>query len=290
MMAACAGLWQCRGMKRFSIPALMAGLWALAWSPACTAQPPAGERPILYRAQAVGRFPHSTEAFTQGLFFADGVLYETTGKVGASRIRRLNLKTGQAVAETALPRDVFGEGSTAVGDRILTLTWRSGMGFVHDRETLKLEARFALEGEGWGLAYDPESDRLILSDGSAHLRFLDPESFEEKGRVEVTFRGQPLIHLNELEWIDGEVWANVWQQDAIARIDPESGAVTGVVDVSGLFPQGERVNPVDDVPNGIAYEARTGRLFVTGKNWPFLYEIEVAPAGAGRAAGRSEGR
>ena len=229
----------------------------------------------VYDARAVRSFPHDTRAFTQGLFFADGALFESTGKRGASVIRRLDLRDGSAVAEVRLPDEVFGEGATVVDDRIVSLSWRAGLGFVHDAETLERLGTFPLAGEGWGLAYDAGGDRLILSDGTPRLRFLDPSTYEETGGVDVTLQGRALPRLNELEVIGSEVWANVWQQDFVVRIDPDTGVVTGVIDVSGLFPAEERADPRDDVPNGIAYEEGSGRLFMTGKRWPAVFEVEL---------------
>ena len=261
---------------------------ARAAEPAAPAAPePAAERaydapteqPAFYGLRVVRTYPHDRASFTQGLFFADGALFESTGKRGASRIRRLDLRTGDALAEVSLPDEVFGEGATVVGDRIVSLSWREGLGFVHDLATLEQEGTFPLEGEGWGLAYDEVAERLILSDGTDTLRFLNPETFEETGSVAVTLGDRPLPQLNELEWVDGEVWANVWQQEAIVRIDPETGAVRGVVDVSGLYPPQDRADPRDDVPNGIAYEPRSGRLFLTGKRWPQIFEVELDPRG-----------
>ncbi len=242
------------------------------------APPPraAAEAPIrVYDAVPVRRFPHERTAFTQGLFFADGALFESTGKRGASRIRRIDLRTGRAAREVALPDEVFGEGATAVDDRIVSLSWRAGRGFVHDLETLEREAEFPINGEGWGLAYDPEADRLVLSDGTPRLRFLDPDTYEETGEMLVTLRGEPVPLLNELEWVEGEIFANVWQQEAIVRIDPETGRVGGLIDVSALYPAAMREDPRDDVANGIAYEPGSGRLFLTGKRWPTLFEVEL---------------
>lgn len=239
----------------------------------------------VYDARVLRSYPHDTRAFTQGLFFADGVLYESTGQRGASVIRRLDLPGGGATAEVRLPDEVFGEGAAAVGDRIVSLTWQAGIGFVHDLETLALEGTFPVAGEGWGLAYDEAEDRLVLSDGTSQLRFLDPDTYEEAGGVEVTLDGRPLPRLNELEWLPAEggkparLLANVWQQDAIVEIDLDTGAVTGLIDVSALFPAGRRARPRDDVPNGVAYEPRSGRLFVTGKRWPELFEVELVPRG-----------
>ena len=242
--------------------------------------PPAA--PVIYDAVIVAEYPHDEDAFTQGLFVADGALYESTGKRGASRLRRLDLRSGEAVAEARLPDAVFGEGSTVIGDRVIVLSWRAGRGFVHDLGTLAQEATFDLAGEGWGLAYDPEGDRLIVSDGTSTLRFLDPDTYAQTGARRVTLNGRPLPRLNELEWVPGgagagggRLLANVWQQDFVVRIDPETGAVDGVIDVSSLFPADRRRDPVDDVPNGIAYDPETDRLYLTGKRWPALFEVEL---------------
>lgn len=250
--------------------------------PDVTVPSPASQIQI-YDVRVVRTFPHDPSAFTQGLFFADGALYESTGQRGASVIRRVDLRDGSASAEVGLPDEVFGEGATVVGDRIVSLSWRAGLGFVHDLATLEREGTFPVEGEGWGLTYDEARDRLILSDGTDRLRFLDPDTYEEIGEVRVTMRGQPLPRLNELECLplpDGcRLLANVWQQDVIAEIALETGAVTGLIDVSGLFPPERRAEPFNEVPNGIAYEPRTERLFLTGKRWPQLFEVQVVPRG-----------
>ena len=231
--------------------------------------------PTIYDAVIVNRYPHDTDAFTQGLFFAGGALHESTGQYGQSTIRRLNMQTGAALAVAALPDEIFGEGAVAIGDRIISLSWRAGRGFIHDLKTLERIGAFEFAGEGWGLTYD--GDRLILSDGTDRLRFLDPESFAETGSLAVTLNGRPVMRINELEWIEGEVWANIWMEDAIIRIDPKTGRVTGVIDVSHLFPVALRANPRDDVPNGIAYEPTSRRLFLTGKRWPQLFEVRLQP-------------
>lgn len=233
--------------------------------------------PEVFDVEVVNTYPHETDAFTQGLLFADGVLIESTGLEGESRLRKLSIRTGRPTQEIKLPDEVFGEGTALVGDRLVTLTYRAGEGYVFDLETLEQTGAFAYTGEGWGLTYDGE--RLIMSDGSSFLRFLDPDTFEETGRLQVTLSGQPLRRINELEYIDGQVWANVFVQDWLVRIDPETGVVTAVADLSQLFPRAERNEPLRDVLNGIAYEEQSGRLFVTGKNWPTLFEVKLTPRG-----------
>lgn len=233
------------------------------------------EKPEIFTYRVINEFPHPENNFTQGLFIHDGVLYETTGHIGQSRLIRHDVLGSAEPKEVPLPGRVFGEGSVAVGERIISLTWRAGIGHVHNLQTLEVMDRFAIDGEGWGLTYD--GTRLIMSDGTARLRFLDPDSFEEQGAVTVRIDGKPLYKLNELEYIDGLVWANIWQEEAIVKIDPATGAVRAVIDMRGLMPVG--MNPRDDVLNGIAWDPAAERLFVTGKNWPKLFEIELVPAG-----------
>lgn len=233
------------------------------------------DEPTFYGYRVVSEYPHDKTAFTQGLFFEGGVLYESTGQYGTSGLRKTALETGETLKSIALSKRLFGEGSVALGGKIFMLTWRSGEGFVFDAQTLERQKRFRYEGEGWGLTHD--GARLIMSDGTSELRFLDPESLEETGRLPITFRGRPLANINELEWVKGEIFANVWQSDAVVRIDPATGAVTGVIDMRGLLSDEERTAGAD-VLNGIAYDANTDRLFVTGKYWPTLFEIEVVKA------------
>jgi len=216
-------------------------------------------------------FPHDPGAFTQGLSFYDGNLYEGTGQYGASTLRRVDLATGTVLLERQLEETLFGEGIALVGDRILQLTYLSRQGFAYRRDNFELLAEFTYPTEGWGLAYDGQ--RLLMSDGTATLYFRDPETFAETGRVVVRYDGQELLNLNELEMVDGEVWANVWQTDLIARIDPGTGEVTGWIDLSGLLTSQEQARA--DVLNGIAYDAAGQRIFVTGKYWPWLFEIDL---------------
>jgi glutaminyl-peptide cyclotransferase len=219
-------------------------------------------------------YPHDPGAFTQGLFFRAGQLYETTGITGRSTLRRVDLKSGKVLQQAALPKEVFGEGSTAVGENILGLTWQSKTGYVFDAKTFAMKARFPYEGEGWGLASDAKN--VYMSDGSASIRVLDPGSLKEVRRVQVTADGKPIDSLNELEIVDGELYANVWGTDVIARIDPASGKVTGWIDLTNLLPREKRgTNSLDAVLNGIAYDGKHRKLYVTGKLWPKLFEIEL---------------
>ncbi len=247
-------------------------IWPLlAWA-FVTSAANANEEPAFYGYRIVNEYPHDRTAFTQGLFFEDGALYESTGHYGASRLQKAQLETGETLKSVSLSDSFFGEGAVAWAGDIIVLTWRSGKGFVFDQETFVQERTFSYAGEGWGLTHD--GARLIMSDGTSTLRFLDPETLEETSRLDVTFRGKPLPNLNELEWIDGEIFANVWRSDAIVRIDPETGVVAGVVDMRGLLSDEDRAAGAD-VLNGIAYDAERGRLFVTGKYWPTLFEIEL---------------
>jgi glutamine cyclotransferase len=219
-------------------------------------------------------YPHDPQAFTQGLFFRDGQLYETTGISGRSSLRRVELKSGKVLQKAELPKEVFGEGSTAVGENILGLTWQSKTGYVFDAKTFAMKAKFPYEGEGWGLASDAKN--VYMSDGSASIRVLDPITLKEVRRVQVTAEGKPIDSLNELEIVDGELYANVWGTDVIARIDPASGKVTGWIDLTNLLPREKRgTSSVDAVLNGIAYDGKHRKLYVTGKLWPKLFEIEL---------------
>jgi glutamine cyclotransferase len=224
--------------------------------------------------EVVNSYPHDTGAFTQGLLLRDGFIYESTGLQGQSSVRKVVLETGAVIQQRSVAAEHFAEGMVDWDDRLIQLTWRSKQGFVYDLATFEPRRVFGYDGEGWGLARD--DTRLIMSDGTSTLRFLDPETLTESGRIDVTFDGQPLPQLNELEYVKGEVYANVWPTDFIAIIDPETGRTTGRVDLRGLLPADERKRPVD-VLNGIAYDATKDRLFVTGKLWPRLYEIRLKP-------------
>ena len=222
--------------------------------------------------QVVRTYPHDDQAFTQGLFYRDGRLVESTGRY-PSDIRIVRLEDGVVLKKRQLDTAYFGEGVVDVGDRIVSLTWRNHIGFIWDGDDLTPVSAFSYPGEGWALTRDDQ--RLIMSDGTAQLRFLDPVTLTESGRLTVTADGVPVDKLNELEWVDGEIYANIWQTDRIARIDPATGHVLAWIDLTGLFPVSERRDPADDVANGIAWDAWGKRLFVTGKNWPSLFEIRV---------------
>lgn len=229
-----------------------------------------GGATAIYGYRIVNTYPHDARAFTQGFAFHDGALIEGTGIRGQSSLRRVELETGKVVELRRLPKELFGEGVAVFGDRIAQLTWQAGRGLVYDLQSLRFKEEFSYRGEGWGLTFDGES--LIMSDGSAKLYFLEPDTYQRTGEVEVRDGNQTVHRLNELEFVNGEIWANVWQTERIVRIDPKSGRVTGWIDLSGLKPSGGA-----DVLNGIAYDAGSERLFVTGKLWPHVYEIELAP-------------
>ena len=233
-------------------------------SPAPTDRPPDNT----YRV--IQTYPHDPNAFTEGLVFHEGVLFEGTGLVGESTLRRVELESGAVFERLSLPPEQFGEGIAIYTDRILQLAPSSGTGFIYDLASLRLLGTFSYSGDGWGLTHDGQ--RLILSDGTSSLRFLDPASFAEVGQLAVTDRGQPVGGLNELEFVEGEIFANIWPTDRVARISLETGQVVGWIDLAGILPEESR-SPGVDVLNGIAYDPEQGRLFVTGKRWPTLFEI-----------------
>ena len=229
----------------------------------------ADEVPV-YKIEVVNTWPHDAAAFTQGLTWYQGNLYEGTGRNGQSSLRMVDLETGELLKRQNLAQRFFGEGIAIIDERVYQLTWQSHMGFVYDLDSFEQQKTFFLAGEGWGITYG--NDALIVSDGSAFLRFLDPETLQQESRVQVTLNGNPVQSLNELEFINGEVWANVWYQDVIVRIDPQTGNVNSIVDLSGLYPQRKSR---DEVLNGIAWDEEGQRLFVTGKLWSSLFEITV---------------
>lgn len=244
------------------LAALLCGACAcVVWALARERTPP---------VHVVRAYSHDAKAYTQGLVFENGFLYEGTGKYGESTLRKVELETGRVVQSRSLDRRHFGEGIAIVDNQIIQLTWRSHIGIVYDKETFKEIRRFQYAGEGWGITYD--GTHLIISDGSSTLRFLDPQTFKEVRRVLVQHQGRRLDQLNELEYMRGEILANVWYKDYIARISPQTGRVIGWIDLRRLYPNRR---DREAVMNGIAYDAENDRLFVTGKNWPRLFEIRV---------------
>lgn len=258
---------------------IMASLLCAAVSSAAAAAP-SRRRPDRYRVVHV--FPHDSGAFTQGLVYADGHLYESTGLNGRSSLRMVDVQTGRVLQKHDLPAQYFGEGLTSWENHLVQLTWKSGTAFVYDRFSFALRRTAHYPWEGWGLTQD--GNNLILSDGSSVLRFIDPQSFREVRRISVRDAGgRPLLNLNELEYVRGEIYANVWQTDWIVRISPRDGKVLGWLDLSGLMDKSQLSDP-DAVLNGIAYDAKWDRLFVTGKLWPKLFEIKLTPGATTRTA------
>ena len=236
-----------------------------------SARPPSGP---VDTYQIVHMYPHDSKAFTQGLIYVDGHLYESTGLNGRSSLRMVDLSTGKILQNYDVPTEYFGEGLTDWGSTLIQLTWKAHKGFVYDRFSFSLLRTFPYEGEGWGLTHD--KTQLIMSDGTSYLRFLDPKSFRETARIRVTDEaGRPVENLNELEYVHGEIYANIWQTDKIVRISPRTGKILGWIDLSGIIDKRE-LESSDAVLNGIAYDSNGDRLFVTGKLWPKLFEIKVA--------------
>lgn len=227
-----------------------------------------------YDYEIINVYPHDPNAFTEGLLFREGFLFESTGLNGHSTLRKVRLETGEIVDQRIVDSPYFAEGLTDWGDSLVQLTWRSGTGFIYDLRTFALIRTFRYPGEAMGLAR--HGDYLVMSDGTSVLRFLDAETLLETGRINVTESGTPIVNLNELEFVQGKIFANVWQTDEIVIIDPEGGAVTGRIDLRGLLTSADRI-PSVDVLNGIAYDPERDRLFVTGKLWPKLFEIRLRP-------------
>jgi glutaminyl-peptide cyclotransferase len=255
--------------------AMLMALFA-SWSGlggAAVTQVPAGLPMFGY--QVVGSYPHDPQAFTQGLQYVDGVFYEGTGLHGRSSIRKVKIETGEVLQKRDLSAEHFGEGITVWRDELVELTWQSHVAFVYDKATFAPKKRYSYPGEGWGLTFDGAN--LIMSDGSDELRVLDPATFVERRRIKVTVGGEPLRQLNELEAVKGEIFANIWMTDYVARIAPATGRVTGYIDLRGLLSAAERARVDADggVLNGIAYDAEHDRLFVTGKLWPKVFEIKL---------------
>src|SRR5438093_4413244 len=230
--------------------------------------------PVEYSYEIVHTYPHDPAAFTQGLYFRDGFVYEGTGGRGRSTIRQTKLETGEVIRQQTVPAEHFGEGITIRNSELIELTWRSQVAFVYDVDTFALRRTVSVAGEGWGLTHDAIG--LIMSDGTDTLRFLDPDTFVERRVLQVVDASGPLRGLNELEMVKGEIFANVFKSDSIARIDPATGRVKGWIDCTGLLPPSER-SSIEAVMNGIAYDREGDRLFVTGKFWPKLFELRVIP-------------
>jgi glutamine cyclotransferase len=239
--------------------------------------PPSTPVAVTVRAKAapftiVKSFPHDRTAFTQGLLWHDGALYESTGLEGKSTIRRVDLASGKVLQQQRQTDEIFSEGLALTGNKLIQISWKNQRAFVYDLKTFEKLGEWSYQGEGWGLTSDGHD--LIMSDGSQFLTWRDPQTFEEKKRVAVTLDGKPLRNLNELEWINGEVWANVWQTDYIARIDPQTGVVKSYLDCRNLLGANLRQGG-EDVLNGIAYDPQSKRIFITGKLWPRLFEIKL---------------
>ncbi len=233
-----------------------------------------------YGYEITHTYPHDTAAFTEGLFYLNGFLYESTGLEQHSSIRRVRIKTGEVLQKIDIPAQYFGEGIVNWQGHLISLTWKSQIGFVFDLRTLKLQRQFSYRGEGWALTRNAK--QIIMSDGTSELRFLDPNTLQETRRIRVTLEGKPLLNVNELEWVKGEIYANVWQTNWVVRIDPHDGRVVGLINLAGLLEPSDIVAGQTDVLNGIAYDAKDDRLFVTGKNWPKLFEIRLKASGAAR--------
>lgn len=248
---------------------LFLGVTALGGCSDAPSEPAFGET-----LEVIETLPHDSDAYTQGFLVRDGLFYESTGQYGASSVRKVEPETGEILAEHRLSDAYFGEGLVALGDRLFQLTWREQTGFVYDAASLEPLGTFGYRGEGWGLTTD--GSHLIVSDGTYRLKFIDPTTSAVTRVVEVQDQGRFIYALNELEWIRGEIWANVWQQDNIARIDPGTGNVLGWVNVAGYLSWWDRLRGAE-VANGVAYDSIANRLWVTGKNWPRVYEVEVPP-------------
>ena len=236
--------------------------------------PPHLDETPVYDYRIINSYPHDRRAFTQGLVYDNGVLYEGTGLNGRSSLRKVELETGRVLQILNLPYEYFGEGVALWQDRLIQLTWQSHIGFVYEKESFRQLRDFTYPTEGWGITHD--GTRLIMSDGTSWLYFLDPTTFERIGRLQILDQDMPVTRLNELEYIKGEIYANVWLTDYIARISPETGQVVGWINLTGLLSAEDRMQPVD-VLNGIAYDAEHDRLYVTGKLWPRLFQIELIP-------------
>lgn len=263
-------------MKVSFLTAALLAAASLAGAPAAHAAPVAAEKPKpipVYGVQVVRTTPHDINAFTEGLFFLNGYFYESTGLDGHSSVRKVKVETGQVVQRANLPPEMFGEGIAAWHGNLVGLTWKSQVGYVLDLDSFDTKGKFGYPGEGWGLTHD--DTELVMSDGTSDIRFLNPNTLVETHRIHVTAQGRPVDQLNELEWVEGEIYANIWQTDRIARIDPKTGEVVGWIDCKGLLSMKDFIPQHTDVLNGIAYDPASRRLWVTGKFWPKVFEIKL---------------
>lgn len=257
------------GLKRI-VTVIAAGI-----AVAISATAAAGDIPVFHTVEVVNTYPHDTKAFTEGLFISGGKLYESTGLEGHSSWRRVDLETGTVEQRHDLSDALFGEGIIDWNGEIIGLTWKGGLGLIGDLETFKPRREFRYAGEGWGLTRNDQN--IFMSDGTDTIRVLDPKTLKTVRTIKVTAEGNPIAWINELEWVEGEIYANLWQSDLIARIDPQSGKVLGWISLSGILRHYDGPVGTVDVANGIAYDAATKRLFVTGKFWPALFEIRLNP-------------
>jgi glutaminyl-peptide cyclotransferase len=253
------------------------GLGPAAWLLIVLCCQTAGANVPLYGYEVVHTYPHDRGAFTEGLFYLNGYLYESTGLVGQSSIRKVRLETGEILKKIDVPAPYFGEGIVNWKNRIVSLTWQSHVGFVYDLATLHRDREFGYPGEGWALTQNGE--QILMSDGTASIRLINPTTLLQTAALRVTLDGREVTRINELEWVKGEIYANVWQTNLMLRIDPRDGHVVGVADLSGLLAPADIIPGQTDVLNGIAYDPQHDRLFVTGKNWPKLFEIRLMRKG-----------
>jgi len=261
-------LWRSNVLGRWAV--LVGLLWRAAWPELANGAVP------VYGYDIVHIYPHDPSAFTEGLFYLNGYLYESTGLEQHSSIRKVRLETGEVVQKRDVPAQYFGEGIVNWKDHLISLTWKSHVGFVYDLKSFQPQKQFTYDGEGWALTQD--GSQIFMSDGTPEIRVLNPQTLLPTGRILVTLDGKSVNNVNELEWVKGEIYANVWQTNWILRIDPHDGHVAGAINMAGLLAPSDIVVGQTDVLNGIAYDAKRDRLFVTGKNWPKLFEIRVRAA------------
>ena len=273
LLAGCSNAGQVSNANGVSQAAVPSPIVSPIASPVAPAAPPSpAPSPVNYGYKVLKVYPHDPQAFTQGLVVRDGLFYESTGLYGESSLRRVAIDTGKVEKKVPVSKVYFAEGLDEMGGKLYQLTWQSNIGFIYDKATFAKVGEFHYDGEGWGLTDDGTD--LILSDGTNNLRFLDPKTFAVKRTISVFDGLTPLNDLNELEYVNGEIYANIWQTNSIARIDPKDGRLLGWVDMTGILPDSERTADTN-VLNGIAYDTAKKRLFITGKKWPKIYEVEL---------------